>query len=755
MYHLSAVSWNEVGMDHVFLSYRSTEEAFASRLRDDLVANGIPVWMDQHGGIDGGDDWRQSIEDALDHASTLIAVVSPGYLESKWCRRELNRADQNNIPIIPVYIEPIGKTPLVIEGIQYIDFREAQENDQTYRQQFLELVNQIQEKASLETKQNEVKITSSNYRKRLRRPAGGTMYSIMMLVLTVVSIGIAALTIPDERLRLITTGVRQIFRPVHAPLFEPTLEELSLAVREGSLKRDLDDVSSPQDLVTAPTSEGVAIWGYGTANQTLFAVDVGTGEQTTTLNLPDLLGNNFLPASLHFDNTWLWLGDARNDLVVALDPQSPEDEPIQDYALNGDPRSMAHTGKILWVALPDANQVVALTIDHENARVSDHCEGISVDAPDQLFAAEQATVWVTHDGGYSQINVQSCQIMASYPVESRVDALYWMDGTLLLTAGGNLYQHNEGDESPILVALPDDINVVDVLMTDGTIWLATQDNRLLNFDPESNSYQVEIGGNTAINSLIRNGRQIWAAREDNSLTRYIMPDYVYPDLVEIAWVDETLWVVDENLEICGIRDDQLRCHAIDSEADPITLMATDTALWLGLSNNRLLQISPENGEIVDQVTVTAIGLPEAVVEMDGTLWVSDLFTATTVVNLENGNQAVLESINVLVPNSITYDGTNMWFANTSSDQVFTVERDGSRVWQGQSFSVPIGNEVYLLADGEAVTAITTGSIYVIAPTSGDVEHIIGIGAVDDVATGPNGPWIADRDTGFIYQASAE
>jgi hypothetical protein len=126
---------------HLFMSYRSTESSFALQLVNDLNAAGITVWMDQLDGIRVGDDWIETLQTNLDRASGLLAAVSPAYVRSKYCLRELQRADTRSIPIFPLLIEPITQSelPLEIQRLQHLDLTGWQ-NPSAYAAQFAKLI---------------------------------------------------------------------------------------------------------------------------------------------------------------------------------------------------------------------------------------------------------------------------------------------------------------------------------------------------------------------------------------------------------------------------------------------------------------------------------------------------------------------------------------------------------------------------------------------------------------------------------------
>jgi len=116
---------NRNGGSHLFISYRSLEQDFALKLARDVLQAGYPVWMDRLHGILPGDEWRHSLEQGVNHAAALLACLSANYVDSTWCRRELQRADSLKKPIFPVLIGPVAddRWPLEIQDKQYADFQ--------------------------------------------------------------------------------------------------------------------------------------------------------------------------------------------------------------------------------------------------------------------------------------------------------------------------------------------------------------------------------------------------------------------------------------------------------------------------------------------------------------------------------------------------------------------------------------------------------------------------------------------------------
>lgn len=134
----------------IFLSYSSKDYEFALKFARDIRQRGIFLWMDKLDGIRVGDDWMLVLERALNDAIGLVAVLSPNYVQSKFCRAELNRIAGFNRPIFPVLIEPVPHTdiPLLLQTIHYIDFTNWRD-PQIYQQQLDNFVGVLIDKLQL------------------------------------------------------------------------------------------------------------------------------------------------------------------------------------------------------------------------------------------------------------------------------------------------------------------------------------------------------------------------------------------------------------------------------------------------------------------------------------------------------------------------------------------------------------------------------------------------------------------------------
>jgi hypothetical protein len=107
----------------VFISYSRKDIDFVKNLAIDLQTVGLDVWWDISG-LQGGNNWVRSIQDALDKSKYCIVVITPDSINSTWVEKEYTYAMNNNITVIPLFLKDC-KLPFSFSTIQYIDFRES------------------------------------------------------------------------------------------------------------------------------------------------------------------------------------------------------------------------------------------------------------------------------------------------------------------------------------------------------------------------------------------------------------------------------------------------------------------------------------------------------------------------------------------------------------------------------------------------------------------------------------------------------
>jgi TIR domain len=87
----------------IFLSYSRTDKALADQFMEAAKERGLTVWYDQL--ISGGQDWRNSIVEALRSSKSLVILFSEASNDSRQLIKELAIADNFSKLVIPVLIE--------------------------------------------------------------------------------------------------------------------------------------------------------------------------------------------------------------------------------------------------------------------------------------------------------------------------------------------------------------------------------------------------------------------------------------------------------------------------------------------------------------------------------------------------------------------------------------------------------------------------------------------------------------------------
>jgi hypothetical protein len=91
-------------LPYLFASYARADSARVYPVVESLAQRGASIWIDRS--IVGGDDWMVELENRLLQCSGIIAFVSPSFVGSKYCGRELRFGEALNKRIIPVFLEP-------------------------------------------------------------------------------------------------------------------------------------------------------------------------------------------------------------------------------------------------------------------------------------------------------------------------------------------------------------------------------------------------------------------------------------------------------------------------------------------------------------------------------------------------------------------------------------------------------------------------------------------------------------------------
>lgn len=105
----------------LFISYcRRDWETHVRPLVDHLREHDLTVWIDQDL-IQGGQDWLDEINAALQSCAVMVLCVSAASLDSQFCKMEYRYFIEEKKHLIPVMLEDTP-LPAGLRGIQYLNY---------------------------------------------------------------------------------------------------------------------------------------------------------------------------------------------------------------------------------------------------------------------------------------------------------------------------------------------------------------------------------------------------------------------------------------------------------------------------------------------------------------------------------------------------------------------------------------------------------------------------------------------------------
>ena len=91
----------------LFISYRSSDSVKVDRIVNHLRSlqnSSYQIWQDKFG-IFPGEDWWESIVNAIIDCNAFLFMVSRESVQSINCKAELSYARKRNRPIVPIVLE--------------------------------------------------------------------------------------------------------------------------------------------------------------------------------------------------------------------------------------------------------------------------------------------------------------------------------------------------------------------------------------------------------------------------------------------------------------------------------------------------------------------------------------------------------------------------------------------------------------------------------------------------------------------------
>jgi len=113
-------------MTDVFISYSRREKVFTQKLFDALIASGRDVWADWDD-IPAASDWDAEIKEGIEKTETVLFVLTPEWLKSNECRKELDHAlkmGKRLLPILHIMVDP-KEVPAELAKINWVYMRDT------------------------------------------------------------------------------------------------------------------------------------------------------------------------------------------------------------------------------------------------------------------------------------------------------------------------------------------------------------------------------------------------------------------------------------------------------------------------------------------------------------------------------------------------------------------------------------------------------------------------------------------------------
>jgi TIR domain len=110
-------------MAKIFISYDRASKDIVEQLVEDLADDEHEIWFDQH--LTGGQKWWDNILSEIRQCEILVAALTPAFLQSRACQRELNYAKDLRRIRLPVRLsEKVSPNSLPpdLSQLQWVDY---------------------------------------------------------------------------------------------------------------------------------------------------------------------------------------------------------------------------------------------------------------------------------------------------------------------------------------------------------------------------------------------------------------------------------------------------------------------------------------------------------------------------------------------------------------------------------------------------------------------------------------------------------
>jgi len=121
-------------MNDVFISYSRRDKVFTQKLYETLTAAKLTVWADWDS-IPAASDWDAEIKQGIQETNSVLFLLSPEWIKSNECRKEMIHAVQMGKRLFPILYLPVdpNDVPPELAKINWIYMRETDDFDQAFQ----------------------------------------------------------------------------------------------------------------------------------------------------------------------------------------------------------------------------------------------------------------------------------------------------------------------------------------------------------------------------------------------------------------------------------------------------------------------------------------------------------------------------------------------------------------------------------------------------------------------------------------------
>lgn len=779
-------------MTDIFISYRRQDSAdIAKKIYNSLakVYGKERIYLDVHNNKPGA-IFPEEIRQALNRAKVILVIIGQQWVdiadekgkrlfdENDFVRKEVSHAlERHNISatLIPVLVNNAkmpskDQLPPLLEQLANIQGQSIGKNYQA-------LLNPINDALNL---YNQIPTPPPSHRPQsakkgiLNKFINQSRIAIIIEVLVgIIFVGIIIPFIPQE----LKDSVWYTIFPQNRPADENAVQPLFVSNETFSVDAVAKD---PTGLLIAPSRAGLALWGYSDAESTLFALDITTGRAVEIWDAPSDQDGTQYPLStlydravitaLHYDGQWLWVGDSRNNRLIAFNPLSLESEiNIYEFGDTGDPTIILNIQNTLWVALRDSQELVSLSVNHANNRIQPNCRVTLSGIPRIVtpYPASAILVATENTNTLTQIDEQSCNpIVRSIAVEPK--ALLFFNNKHYVMAENGLYQILDGGKlQPINIPLNNNDTVQLATSQNQLIWFTTTSNQLLAFDIETERIVYETTLDNSPTNIISSDTQVWFVNHPNQITRYIIPHQIYPNGQYLVAYQETVWVLDDKPQLCHINN-PADCKPINISNSRISAVSSNIdqdSLWIGTESGELWSIRLETHEatLINQVvssnTPVITPIRNIAQASNRYLWVRNDIDNLIRVDLDTGELSYpLDNTQTLrPPDYIAFEDNRLWFVYYNPRGISVTEAIlNNDIIRTEPTLMTIANtqsvntQSVLKAYNNRLYLGALGGLYIYDMAGNNLATIGVDNNISDIVIIDGRIWILNRKNGFVF-----